>query len=266
MKRFLLLCSAVMLFSATGMTQATLDQGGSTGSPENNSKEDGTRKHNIFKVNLTSLPLGNYSLQYERVLGKKLSLALGIRFMPEGGVPLKQTLLNAANNDPDTEEMITDLRMKNLAFTPELRFYPGKKGYGKGFYLAPYYRYATFEASGVSVEYQNSSNVTSTIKLSGDVTTHCGGLLLGAQWFIGKSVTLDWWILGAHYGTSKGTFTGLPSVPLTADEQTEIRDQINGVELPVGSVKAAVTANSVKAILDGPWAGLRGGLSIGIRF
>jgi hypothetical protein len=91
-------------------------------------------------------------------------------------------------------------------------------------------------------------------------------LLLGAQWFIGKSVTLDWWILGAHYGTSKGTFTGLPSVPLTTDEQTEIRDQINGVELPVGSVKAEVSASSVKAILDGPWAGLRGGLSIGIRF
>lgn len=245
-------------------SQATLDQG--RAKETNESESSANKKYNVLKVNLPSLALGNYSFQYERALSRKVSLAVGVRFMPDKGVPMKNAILRTVNDDPDTEELISDLRLKNFAFTPELRFYLSKKGYGKGFYLAPYYRYATFSASGVTVDYETSTNTTSTIRLSGDMTTHCGGLMLGAQWFIGKSVTLDWWILGAHFGKGNGTFTGLPSTPLTPSEQADIRDEINGVELPFGSVKAEVSANSVKAIIDEPWAGLRAGLSLGIRF
>jgi hypothetical protein len=266
MKQFLFLTLLFLLVTSTGNGQSTLDQGQSGGSSGKKSSEAADKKYNILKLNLTSLVYRNYSFQYERVVSRKISIGLGVRFMPEGGVPLKNSVLQLTNGDPDAEEMITSLRLKNFAFTPELRLYLSKKGYGKGFYLAPYYRYATFNASGVSVDYQNSSNTTSTIKLEGDVTTHSGGLMLGSQWFIGKSVTLDWWILGAHYGKGNGTFTGTTSLPLTTAEQAEIRDQITGVELPAGSLKAEVTANTVKAIIDGPWAGIRAGLSLGIRF
>ena len=109
---------------------------------------------------------------------------------------------------------------------------------------------------------------TNTIKLKGDVTTHSGGLMFGAQWHIGKMVSLDWWILGGHYGVSKGTLSGVPSTSLSANEQDEIRTIINDFEndIPLTKITADVSANNVKAIVDGPWAGVRAGLTIGIRF
>ena len=222
-------------------------------------------KMNIFKVNITSPFLKNYSFQYERILKKKISVALGIRFMPTGALPLKKTFLELANGDADVEKTINDTRLGNFAITPELRWYVGKKGYGKGFYIAPYYRFATFKADALPFEYDGGTGIK-TVSLAGDVTTHSGGIMFGSQWFLGKSITLDWWILGTHYGTSDGTFTGTPSTPFTPNEQTDIKQQIEAIDLPAGKISAVVTANSAKAIIDGPWAGLRGGITFGIRF
>lgn len=39
-------------------------------------------KKNLIKVNLTSLPLNNYNGQFERVFGKKISIAVSYRYMP----------------------------------------------------------------------------------------------------------------------------------------------------------------------------------------
>jgi hypothetical protein len=57
----------------------------------------------------------------------------------------------------------------NTAITPEVRFYVGKKGHGRGFYLAPFYRNATYKGSGLKFAYQNALNVESTISMSGDL-------------------------------------------------------------------------------------------------
>ena len=43
---------------------------------------------NIIKVNLTALVLKNYSFQYERILNRKFSAAIGFRTMPTGKLPL----------------------------------------------------------------------------------------------------------------------------------------------------------------------------------
>lgn len=222
-------------------------------------------KMNIFKVNIISPFLKNYSFQYERILKKKISVALGIRFMPTGALPLKKTFLELADGDADLEKTINNARIGNFALTPELRWYVGKKGYGKGFYIAPYYRFATFKAEALPFEYDGGTGVK-TASLAGDVTTHSGGIMFGSQWFLGKSITLDWWILGTHYGKSNGTFTGTPSSPFTPAEQADIKQEIEAIDLPAGKITAVITANSAKAIIDGPWAGLRGGITLGIRF
>jgi hypothetical protein len=224
-----------------------------------------THKMNVFKVNITSLPIRNYGFQYERILKQKISIAVGIRFMPTGNLPFKETLKRSANGDVEIEKAIENAQIGNFSITPEFRFYPGKKGYGQGFYLAPYYRYAKFNADAIPIDY-NAGTGSKTINLNGNLTTNAGGLMLGAQWFLGKSITLDLWILGAHYGTGNGTFIGVPSSPFTTLEQNDIRQTIEDIELPVGTLKAEVTSNSAKAIFDGPWAGLRGGINIGIRF
>ena len=90
--------------------------------------------------------------------------------------------------------------------------------------------------------------------------------MIGAQWHLGKVVTLDWWILGAHYGTSNGTLNGVPSSNLSTTEQTELKQTIEEIDLPLTKITAQVSANNIKALIDGPWAGVRAGLTIGIKF
>ena len=92
--------------------------------------------------------------------------------------------------------------------------------------------------------------------------------MIGAQWHLGKVVTLDWWILGAHYGKSKGILNGTPSSALTTEEQNNLREEITALndEIPLTKITAEVSANNVKANFDGPWAGVRAGLTIGIKF
>jgi Protein of unknown function (DUF3575) len=262
MKFLLCLC---LLISSLSLTAQQLDQKQDADNSSEKEKKTAAHKMNIFKVNLTALPFKNYSFQYERVLHKKISAALGIRFMPSGNLPFKESLKDAANGDADLEKAINDAQLSNFSITPEFRFYTGKRGYGRGFYLAPYYRYAKFNADAIPISYDGGIG-SKTINLKGDMTTHTGGLMIGAQWFLGKSVTLDWWIIGAHYGTGSGTFTGTPSTPFTVLEQNDIRQTIEDFDLPVGTLKAEVIANSAKAIFDGPWAGIRGAITIGFRF
>jgi hypothetical protein len=254
----LLVCSSLQLTAQQTDEKAPGTDNQKQGAASNN-------RMNIVKVNLTALPLKNFSFQYERVLQQKISAALGIRLMPNGNLPLKESLNDAANGDPDIEKAINNAQIGNFSITPEFRFYPGKKGYGRGFYIAPYYRYAKFTADAIPIDYTVLSN-TKTITLKGDMTTHSGGFMLGAQWFLGKYVTLDWWIVGAHYGAGNGAFVGTPSSPFNQMEQNEVRQTIEDIDLPVGKITAEVTANSAKAIFDGPWGGLRGGIAIGFRF
>lgn len=169
---------------------------------------------NIIKLNLTSLILKNYSVQYERILKKSISAALGVRVMPATGIPFKSLVLDATGDeDPEIRKAIEALTVSNFAITPEVRFYPGRKGYGRGFYIGVFYRFARYNADGFAVEYDNFLNGKSSVVLSGDMTTHTGGIMIGAQWFLGKRISLDWWILGAHVGAGNGTLSGASSYP-----------------------------------------------------
>ncbi|MBE2229822.1 MAG: DUF3575 domain-containing protein [Chitinophagaceae bacterium] len=225
-----------------------------------------TPEPNMLKVNLTAIPLKNYSLQYERVMSKKLSLALSFRIMPNTGLPFKSQILDMVGDDPDTRDVVNTFKMSNIAITPELRWYVGKRGYGRGFYIAPFYRYAQFETSQMQFDYDNGTGGQETINLSGKLTSHTGGLMFGAQWPLGKSLVLDWWIFGPHYGAGNGDFTGLSSQPLTPSEQADLRDELENLDIPLTTKKVTVTANSARLQLDGPWAGIRAGFSLGFRF
>ena len=221
---------------------------------------------NAFKVNLTALALKNYSFQYERVINRKISFALAFRTMPETSLPFKKTILDLSNNDPDTKDVLDALQLSNTAITPEIRLYLSKKGYGRGFYIAPFYRYASFKANNVKFSYTNTLNTESDIFLSGKVTANTGGLLFGSQYTIGKHICLDLWILGPHYGSGNGNFSGITSTPLTPTEQNELRQQLEDFDIPLTNKTVIVTANGATVKLDGPWGGIRSGLSLGIRF
>lgn len=229
-------------------------------SPE---QEAGNMKKNILKVNLTAIFLKNYSVQYERVLSKSAGVALSFRTMPTTPVPFKGVLVSLSDDDQDTKDVLDKLRLSNFAITPEFRWYPGSRGYGRGFYIAPYYRYAKFKSNDVVYDYNNN---TESIRLSGKFSSHSGGVMLGAQWFLGENISLDWWIIGAHYGSGDGVFDGLTDHTLTPQEQADLRQSLEDTEVPFGKKQVTVTANGASLRLNGGWPGFRAGLSLGFRF
>ncbi|MFZ9687116.1 MAG: DUF3575 domain-containing protein [Chitinophagaceae bacterium] len=231
---------------------------------QDNEKQS-TPKKNIFKINVTALPLSNYGLTYERVLNKKISIAIGYRTMPLGNVPLRNNIVTLSGGDANMQKTLDQLLLSNTAITPELRWYPGKKGYGRGFYMAPFARIASFHAEGVKIEFAKSTGGTDEINLSGDLKSTTFGLLIGAQWSLGKRICLDWQILGPHYGSGDGSLKGVSSFTLSTQEQTAIKDALVDVNIPLTTATSTVTSNSIQLNLSGPWAGIRAGISLGIK-
>lgn len=223
-------------------------------------------RKNYVKINLPALAIRNYGLQYERAVSKRVSFVLGYRFMPEGPIPFKSAILNSGNNTPEAEKAINSLRLSNSAITPEIRFYMGKKGYGRGFYIAPFYRNGNFKASGVELEFQGNGGSTETMTLSGDIKGNSFGLMIGAQWALGKNICLDWFILGPHYGSGSGTLNGTSSMTLSQAEQDDLLTTLRDIDIPLVEETYTVTSNSAMVSFKGPWAGIRAGLSLGIRF
>jgi hypothetical protein len=222
--------------------------------------------NDIVKINVLSLPLKNVSVQYEKVLSRRVSVALGVRYMPMTALPFKNILINEfADTDQDTKDIINKSRLSNFAATPEVRFYLGK-GYGRGFYIAPYYRYARFSTNTVTVNYSEPNGPKRSVNLDGSLSANTGGVMFGAQWFLGKHFVLDWWILGAHYGTGTGSFTGTPFTPFTPGEQADVRQAIEDVDIPLIDKRVSVTPNRVQVDASGPFGGLRAGLSFGVHF
>jgi hypothetical protein len=221
----------------------------------------------MIKVNLLSLPLNNYSLQFERAIGKKTAFGLGVRYMPEGGIPLASSV-ESLIDDPEAWNDIKDFKTGNLAITPEVRFYMGK-GLFRGFYIAPFARYSKYTAElpvTFEVSDENGQNTQEmTIPLNGDLTAITGGLLFGAQWKLSRLVYLDWSILGPQYGSSSGKIIGTKS--LSTEEQDALREELSSLEdLPLVNTTYSVDGNGATVDFKGPWAGVRSSFSIGFRF
>ncbi len=223
--------------------------------------------NNLVKVSITAPFVNNYNFQYERAIGRKISVGLGIHFMPKSELPFKSRLESLIDDD-DVWQNVKNLNTSNFAITPEIRFYFGK-GVFRGFYIAPFAKYATFTAD-MPFQFDVENPIThvttkETIPLDGKINTYTGGLLFGAQWKLSKLVYLDWWILGPNYGTSTGSINGRKT--LSADEQNGLREQLKDLEdLPLVKTTSTVDGNGAKVDFDGPWAGLRAGLNIGFRF
>jgi hypothetical protein len=243
-----------------------LTQSKAQSSPTSDEPKGKTEKLNFIKVNLTSIALKNYSVQYERALNRKISFAVAFRTMPSSSLPFKNAIVDAVgDDDPDTKKTVETFKMSNFAITPEVRFYMSKKGYGRGFYIAPFYRYAKYKTNTLSFDYEGNST-SGTINLTGNLTTNTGGLLLGSQWALGKHLCLDWWILGPHYGSGSGEFVGTSSKPLTQEEQNDLRQSLEDLDIPLTDKTVSVNASGATFKLDGPWAGIRAGFSLGVRF
>lgn len=224
-------------------------------------------KKNTIKTNLTAYAFRNINISYERSFNKTIALNLTFATMPMGGVPFMDTFIKG-----DDQKEIGDIKMGSTAITIEPRFYFGEK-YNSGFYLAPYYRYTNIKVDELRYNYVIYDETTQTetdnpIDLNGKFSANSFGLMLGVQWLLGSkdNWVLDWWIGGGHYGFASGDLVGKTKYTLTPDQQKELQDEINNLEIPLVKYKADINANGGTVKLDGPWAGLRSGLSLGYRF
>lgn len=222
-------------------------------------------KMNIIKTNVTGYVFRNINLSYERAFNQWFSVNIGFGTMPEG----KVTFMNAFLSDKD-EKRFENLRVKATNFTIEPRFYIGK-GYGKGFYFAPYYRYSKVASNTFDFYYDyNFSGTTFQVPLKGSGSTNgnSGGLMVGVQFFLTRSqnLVLDFWIAGAHYGKGKGDFIMTSDYVLTPEMQAQLKQEIENLDIPFVHYTVETNANGARVKVDGPWAGFRSGLSLGYRF
>lgn len=223
-------------------------------------------KMNIVKTNVTAYVFRNINLSYERAFTQWFSLNIGFGTMPEGKVPF----INAFLKDKD-EKRFENLRVKATHFTIEPRFYLGQ-GYGKGFYIAPYYRYSDVSSNTFDFYYDYNGPDGNTypipLKGGGSANGNSGGLMVGVQFFLTRSqnLVLDFWIAGAHYGSGKGDFSMTSDYVLTPDMQAQLKKEIENLDIPFVKYTVETNANGARIKVDGPWAGFRSGLSLGYRF
>ena len=226
-----------------------------------------TERKNIPKFAPTGLIFRNFQFQYERVLNRRFSAALTYSTIPEGDFPFKDELLESSVEDEndDLTRSLENTSIKYTSFTPEVRIYFGE-GYGKGFYLAPFYRHAKYDIKDIHIYYDSDEGSEEMVNTSGDIRSNTFGLQIGSQFNLGNRLVLDWFIIGPHYGTSQGELSGLSSAPLSESEQQDIEDMLSDVYMPIGDFSYEVDSRGAKINLDGPWGGIRAGIALGYRF
>ena len=224
-------------------------------------------QNNIIKLNITSLFVKNFTFQYERIIKKYLSATIAVRYMPNGTVPFKNFIYNQFGDDsPEAKEVIDNMKINNFAITPEVRFYVGKKGFGKGFYIAPAYRFAKFNVSNIEYTYKVDDE-DNKLLMSGSLTSNYGGFMLGAQWLVGKHISLDWWIFGPLFGVENSNYNGSSGYLLTPDDKAQIEENFNDINIPGTSVDVSFPDDySVKVKVRGPVYGVASGFAVGFRF
>lgn len=225
---------------------------------------------NVLKLHLSPMLLNNYGLQYERMLGKKISVAVSGRFMPQGPVPFLDKL-ESIIDDPATFSDLQSLQMGGAAVTPEIRFYLGRHDGPRGFYIAPYTSFSRYNLRLddfllTITDEDTQTELRKEMDLQGSIKGFTGGLMFGAQWRFGKWVYLDWWFLGASYGSAKGNLDATVPETLSQEWQDELRDRIEGLSVPMVKFEPTVHAHGVNSRISGPWAGIKSGLSLGIKF
>lgn len=234
-------------------------------------KQNEVTNKNLVKINLLALTVGNFSLQYERLITKKTVVALSAGITPERGIPFYSTF-EGSIDDQDTKDQLKGIKYSNYSITPEIRFYLGKEGF-KGFYIGIFGRYTSYDIK-FPLQYEDlASNIPGIpanlvpkekIDLDGNIRAFSGGITLGAQWKLSNKLYLDWLIIGPHFGGSKGDLKA--NKKLTAIEQQEIKDAIAELDIPMLDYTYEVNDDGARMRFDGPWAGIRTSLGLGYRF
>ena len=219
---------------------------------------------NMLKVNLLALTVGNYSLQYERLITPKTTIGVTANYTPKRGLPFMSSF-ETILDDQNTTDQLENFKYASYSITPEVRFYLGKEGY-KGFYIAPFARYTAYNDVHLPITYETTDNGTTTesiVLIEGKSTALSGGFAIGAQWKLSKKLYLDWMIMGPHFGSTDIDLKG--NKALSIEDQNSLRDEIESLDVPF-DIDYEIDENGVRAKTKTPWGGVRASIGIGYRF
>src|SRR5690606_15272399 len=108
-----------------------------------------TAPKNAVKMNLFPLAAKTFAFEYERVLIGRLTAVGMFSYRPESNLPFVSSW-SSLIDDEDAKDILGNTTQGATSFALEARFYTGKKGAMRGFYLAPYIKQATY-SSGVPI-------------------------------------------------------------------------------------------------------------------
>ncbi len=216
---------------------------------------------NMGKLNVSAFAFKGFNLQYERQVSPKVTVALSYSSIPFSTIAFKSYIKEQVYN-PDVD--IADYRLGTSIFTPEVRYYLGKKGAFHGFYLAPYARLGHYKLEG-PIAYSNSNGAKQNANFEGKLNNITGGLLIGSSWQLSDRFYLDWWIAGASFGGERGNFTA--DTKLTESDQVSLKKKLESLDLAGITIKSEVNSSGASVKTSGSMVGIRGlGVNFGIRF
>lgn len=209
------------------------------------------------RLNLPSLILRNLSVSGEFGITENTSFNMGASFM----FPMRNVTV---------DQGFGEFRTANGGFslTPELRFYLGGSKYeGAGFYLAPYLRYANYQAGFTGTYYDSTLGIDSDVETTTSLTEFGGGLQVGYQLLIEDHFVIDFMIFGPRL--SRYVLNARVESDLVEDELFDALgipkiDQ-NGF-YGIGSYDITYGSDFVNLRFPLTFAALRFGLSVGYRF
>lgn len=242
-------------------------------------KRDVVRRNGV-KMNLTSLAINNYNFSYERSVGNKVTLAGSYSFTPEsrfGSLPLVKNShrikgIAGEQYGKKTDEitgLFNETKFTTTAYTGEIRFYNGKKPGARGWYTSVYGRYTSMVMSHL-YSYEDSNGAQYDLPVNAKMSGFGGGIMIGAQWLVANRITLDWYIIGAHFGSLSGDVSAKSDLSkMSQQDKADLEAEIEGVIYHDNRkyVEATVTDEGVTGEMNGPFAGVRGfGFNIGVAF
>ena len=187
----------------------------------------GATQSNAVKLdlNLPRLVLSNsIGFTYERKLSDKLSGSVSLNFSNKKAAPLSGTLTDYAVQYLDSTSVNTNIfknKFSSFGLDFQLKFYPKKEAL-KGFYIAPYFGYQKGGMDLFDFEFPDKDlvGVTHGGEVDLGYKTFGGGIGIGNQWIIGKSITLDILWVGIGYGTTTISVQGTERAGETVDFQS----------------------------------------------
>lgn len=213
-------------------------------------------KKNVIKWHPLSLYSGSVGIGYERAINESNSVDITI------GIPFDQKM-NASITDliyPSDDYSVSDATISKMGLRLAFRHYTGQQIAPKGFYLEPY---ASYQKTEPNITGNSGTNAGG---LKGSLTTLSGGLQLGYQFLIKKTVTIDLYFLGLGAGVVNADLSGTTTADISKYKQ-DIEDLIKDLPVIGDKTKVTVENNEVKVNVKNLISPtFRAGISIGIAF